>query len=90
MINRGMEFLMLVAKKKKKIKSIPSAPKARELVIRDVYKKGKIVMEVMEVYSLFRKIPEIEKVREHEFRKNVSLVINIAGKEIRINMDKLK
>lgn len=91
MLNKCMELMLRRAKKDKEIKEIPSAPKARELAIREIY-GDEIVQKVMDLYSLFRKVPETEKIREHEFRKNVALRIMNAsiGKEIIINMEKLK
>ncbi len=91
MIDKCMELMLKKAKKSKEIKTIPTAPKARELVIREVY-GDELVQKVMDLYSLFRKIPDMEKIREHEFRKNVALRIisSFTNKEIEINMDKLK
>lgn len=90
-LNKCVELLLRRAKKDREIKDIPIAPKARELAVREIYGED-IVQKVMDLYSLFRKIPDMEKVREHEFRKNVALkVINPAlGREIEINMDRLK
>ncbi|MEM4153142.1 MAG: hypothetical protein QXK80_03465 [Candidatus Pacearchaeota archaeon] len=91
LLNKCIELMLRRAKKKKEIKEIPSAPKARELAIREIY-GDEIVQKIMDLYSLFRKIPETEKIREYEFRKNVALrIINSStGKEIVINMEKLK
>ncbi|MGB9708334.1 MAG: hypothetical protein ACPLXC_03375 [Candidatus Pacearchaeota archaeon] len=91
MVDKCMELMLKKAKKKREIKDIPIAPKARELVIREVY-GDELVQKVMDLYSLFRKIPSMEKIREHEFRKNVALRIisSVTNKEIEINMDKLK
>lgn len=91
MMDKCMELMLRKAKKKREIKDIPTAPKARELVIREVY-GDEIIQKVMDLYSLFRKIPDMEKIREHEFRKNVALRIisTTTNKEVEINMDKLK
>lgn len=91
MLNKCVELLLKRAKKEKEIKEIPIAPKARELAVREIYGDD-IIQKVMDLYSLFRKIPELEKVREHEFRKNVALRIlnTTTGKEIEVNMEKLK
>lgn len=91
MIGKCMELMLRNAKKTREIKDIPTAPKARELVIREVYGDD-IVQKVMDLYALFRKIPDMEKIREHEFRKNVTLrIINhTTNKEVEINIEKLK
>lgn len=89
MTDKCIELLLRQTKKAKKLKEIPIAPKARELAVRAVY-KDEIVSKVMDLYALFRKIPNLEKIREHEFRKNLALKVIDSGKEIEINMEKLK
>jgi len=90
MIDKCMDILLKKAKKNKKISDIPTAPKAKELAIRQAYVKEPLVIQIMELYSLFRRIPQSEKLREHEFRKNVTLKIIDCGREVDANMEKLK
>ena len=59
------------------------------MALREIFKKEEIVIKTLDVYEFFKKIPQLDKLREHEFRKNVCLTI-IEGKETRIDMDKLK
>ncbi|UCD20655.1 MAG: hypothetical protein JSW08_02680 [archaeon] len=83
-------FLLLKkSKKKKSITIVPSAPKAKELLVRRYY-RDPIVKKVLDYYALFRRMPNLEKIKEHEFRKNVAVRVIDAGKEIEINMEKLK
>ncbi len=89
MIDNCIELLLRKAKRSKKIKVIPTAPKAREIIVREIY-KDELVSKVMDLYALFRRIPNLEIIREHEFRKNIAVRIINSGKETVINMDKLK
>lgn len=89
MVALCMELLLKKAKKAKRLKEIPVAPKARELAVRKVY-KDELITKVMDLYAFFRKLPALEKLREHEFRKHVALRVIEAGKETVVNMDKLK
>ncbi len=59
------------------------------MAIRDAY-KDELVQKVMDMYAFFRKLPMLEKIREHEFRKNVAIRVINSGREILINMEKLK
>jgi len=78
------------AKKKKLIKEIPIAPKLKVTALKIVFKKEEDVIKTLELYEFFKKVPQAEKIRESEFRKNVCLTIIEIGKETRIDMDKLK
>lgn len=84
-----MELLLREAKKRKRIKEIPSAPKARELAVRQLY-EDELIAKVMDFYAFLRALPGYEKIRENEFRKNVALRVIGVGKEVRIDMEKLK
>jgi|SRR3989338_1105474 len=90
MINYGMDALLMHAKKKKMIKSIPVSPKQKMDLIRITFKKEPIVMQTLNVYEMFRKIEELSKEAEGEFRKNVALKVTYRGEVIKINLDKLK
>lgn len=82
-----IDLLLKKAKKRKEIKEIPVAPKAKELLARKLYPEFK---EIFDLYAFFRKIPSMEKIKEHEFRKNVSLRIIGETEETEIGMEKLK
>ena len=89
MIDLSIEHILKNAKKTKKIRDIPEAPKARELLVRKI-SKDSLVLEVMDMYSFFRKLPDLDKIREYEFRKNVALRVVSGNKETKIDMEKLK
>lgn len=90
MIELCLDALIQKAKKQRIIKSIPVAPKMKVELLKEAFKKEPIVLETIQVYEFFKKVPELEKIRENEFRKNVCLRIIGEGKETRIDMDKLK
>ncbi len=89
MIDLCVDALLERLKKKKKITSIPSAPKMKIITLRSAFKKEEIVIKTLDIYEFFKKIPGLEKTRESEFRKHVCLTV-IDNKETRIDMDKLK
>lgn len=72
------------------IKQMPESPKQKIEFLRLYFKKLKGVQETVPVYIFFKRIPDLQKTREGEFRKNVNLKIIEAGKITEINMDKLK
>jgi len=90
MIETAVEQILKHAKKKKKIKSIPTNPLGKIEEIRKIFKKDKDFLKVMDMYEMFRKIDELRKERIGEFRKNVNLKISYKGKEINVNLEQLK
>lgn len=90
MIEESIESLLEKAKKNKKIKSIPSTPKPKIELIKVLYKKNIDISETMGLYEFFKRVEALEKVRESEFRKNVTLKVLDKGEWVSINMDKLK
>ena len=78
--------------KNKVIKEIPIAPKMKVDLLSKAFKKRKEIIDALILYSFFRKVPSYILIREHEFRKNVALVItgSIDGESTRVDMEKLK
>lgn len=90
MIELCVDALLQRAKKKKLIKIIPAAPKIKVNVLREALKKEPLVLQTLDIYEFFKKIPTLQKVKENEFRKNVCLKIVDSGKETGIDMEKLR
>lgn len=70
--------------------ALPTNPKQKIEFIRKYFKKQKAVQETLPLYIFFKRIPDLQKRREGEFRKNVCLKIIEPAKTTDINMDKLK
>lgn len=90
LIELGMNKLVEKAKKEKKWKPVPNAPRAKLVQLKKIYANEEVVSETLRLYELFRDIDSTEKVRENEFRKGVNLRVNYKGQVININLDKLK
>lgn len=90
MIERGMDHLVVKAKKAKKWKPVPEAPMAKLIQLKRIYAKSPEVMETLALYELFRDIDKLEKVRENEFRKGVNLRVTYKGNVVNINLLQLK
>lgn len=90
MIDDAVLGLLEQLKKKKKIKSIPAAPRQRIEIIRENFKKSPEVMNTMVIYEFFKKVDNLRTIRESEFRKDVRLKIYEGANETIVNLDKLK
>lgn len=90
MIETALDRILIHAKKKKKISSIPSNPIGKIETIRKLFKKEQDFIEVLDMYEMFRKIRDLRTERIGEFRKNVTLKVFYQGKEININLEQLK
>ncbi len=90
MVELGMDRLVDKAKKSKKWKPVPDAPRAKLVQLKKIYATHPIVAPTLELYELFRDVEKLEKIRENEFRKGVNLKVMYRDGEININLDKLK
>lgn len=90
MIDMAMERLIEKAKKAKKWKPVPDAPRAKLVQLQKIYAAEPVVAQTLELYELFRDIEKLDKVRESEFRKGVNLRTTYKSQVININLDKLK
>lgn len=90
MIELGMDRLVEQAKKQRKWKPVPDAPRAKLMQLKKIYAANKDLMDTFSLYELFRDVESLEKVRENEFRKGVNLRVSYKGQVININLEKLK
>lgn len=90
MIDRGIDRLVEKAKKEKKWKAVPDAPRAKLIQLQNIYKGVPEVHETLQIYELFRDLDKLEKVRENEFRKGVNLRVTYRNQIININLNQLK
>jgi len=90
MMDYSFERMLQHAKKKKMIKLIPNSPKPKIDLLKEIFKNKKEVMDTIELYDMFRRIDELKKESEGEFRKNVALKVYYRGDIIKVNLDKLK
>ncbi len=90
LIQTSIDHILEHAKSKKKIKEIPKSPLERLEVIKKLFKKDEHFQKVMDFYQMLRKLEDLRQERSGEFRKNVNLRIFYQGKEINVNLDKLK
>ena len=90
MIDFSIDGLLEKAKKQKKIKKIPTAPKLKVDAIKETFKKEPDIMDAINEYEMFKLIDVLKKTKAGEFRKGVCLTVTYKGEEIRIDLDKLK
>jgi len=72
-----------------KIPHMPTNPKQRIEFIKKYFKKFDDVQDVVPLYIFFKRVPDLDKTRSGEFRKNVNLKIIAPGKTTDIDMEKL-
>jgi hypothetical protein len=90
MIELCFEEILRHEVKKRKISRMPTNPKEKLEYIRTYFRKNKAIQDALPLYIFFKRIPELQKRREGEFRKNVCLKIIEPGNETMIDMEKLK
>jgi len=72
-----------------KIPAVPTNPKQRVEFMKTYFKKFPEIGAVVPLYIFFKRIPDLNKRREGEFRKNVNLKIIEPTKTTDINIEKL-
>jgi len=72
-----------------KIPAMPTNPKQRIEFVKKYFKKIDVIQDVVPLYVFFKRVPDLKKTREGEFRKNVNLKVFDGAKVVEINMDML-
>jgi len=90
MIDYSIDGLLERAKRKKIIKKLPTAPKLKLDLTKEVFKDTPEIMDAIKEYEMFRLIHVLKVKKAGEFRKGVCLTVLYKGEEILVNLDKLK
>jgi len=85
----GMLSLLEYAKKKKKIKEIPSSPVLKCEVLGKTFKDLNIQNNI-DRYLLFRKLMRAPYTKREEYRRHVTMTSQVDDEEIETNIDTLK
>ncbi|MBU2576569.1 MAG: hypothetical protein KKF50_02510 [Nanoarchaeota archaeon] len=72
-----------------KVPHAPESPKQRIEFMKKYFKKSEEIQAVIPLYIFFKRVPDLNKTREGEFRKNVNLKVIDPTKTTEINMEKL-
>ena len=90
MMDYSFDGILKIAKKKKMIKKIPTAPKLKVDLLAETFKDVPEIMDAIHEYRMFKLIDVLKKTKAGEFRKGVCLTVTYKGEEIRVDLDKLK
>lgn len=72
-----------------KIPMMPTNPKQRIEFVKKYFSRNIVVQDVVPLYIFFKRVPDLDKTRSGEFRKNVNLKIIGQAKTTEVNMEKL-
>lgn len=72
-----------------KLSAMPTNPKQKIEFIRKYFSKDIVIQDVIALYIFFKRVPDMDKTRSGEFRKNVNLKIIEPARTTDINMEKL-
>ncbi|MCK5449469.1 hypothetical protein KAI32_01240 [Candidatus Pacearchaeota archaeon] len=72
-----------------KVPHAPESPKQRVEFMKKYFKKSEEIQAVIPLYIFFKRVPDLNKTRRGEFRKNVCLKIIEPTKATEIDMEKL-
>jgi|SRR3989338_2288445 len=87
--DEGINALLEYLKKKKKIKEQPKAILVRCDLIKEKIKDKKI-NDDLDFYLLLRKIDKAKFTKRLEYRRHVTMIADVDGTFIEVNMDNLK
>jgi len=81
-----IDVLILYAKDTKNLQEDPQTPLAKGNIVKKLYGQQEI-QDNLDLYFLFRKISRAPYQADQEYRRNVSLITTIEGREEIINID---
>lgn len=89
LIDLSFDLIIEKGVENKKIPTKPTNPKQKLEFIKKYFSKSPSIQTILPLYIFFKRIPDLNKTREGEFRKNVNLKVIDLNKTVEINMEKL-
>lgn len=83
MITSLLEF----AKHQKRIKAYPETPGLKVELAKQLYCDDKEILKIIDFYVLLRKVIRAEYTSKEEFKRHVTMITNIEGKDIEVDID---
>jgi len=90
MIELGINETLLHYEETGKIDSVPKSPLEKVQKMEKLFVRNKEMRSILNLYKMFRRVNELRTKKSGEFRKNVNLKIFYAGKEVNVDLEKLK
>ncbi len=89
LIERSFDGLIEKYNELEKIPELPISPKQRIEFMKKYFSEIPSIQEIIPMYIFFKRVPDLQKARECEFRKHVTLKIKEPTKITNINMELL-
>mgnify|MGYP003996518305 FL=1 len=93
MMDYSFDGILEKAKKQKMKgipKKLPTAPKLKIDLVKEVFVDITEIMDAVREYEMFKLIDVLKNTKAGEFRKGVCLTVIYKGEEVRVDLDKLK
>jgi hypothetical protein len=74
---------------KNKIESVPKAPIAKANLIKELFPNDAMLVEFADRFVRFRKISKADFSRACEFRRHVTMTVEVEGEKLEINIDNI-
>jgi len=85
----SIEALLKNLETERKIMEIPAQPGLKCSLIKQNYGGIPEIIEIIDFYLLLRQMSRAEFEREREFRRHVTMRINVGGEEMEVNIDNI-
>ncbi|MBD3310050.1 hypothetical protein GF351_02425 [Candidatus Woesearchaeota archaeon] len=85
--DHGIEALLRYAVEKGITDEIPSAPGKRINQVKELFQDVEGIEEFMDFYALLRRISRADFTRAREFRRHVTMTVELEGEKMDINID---
>ena len=87
--NFMFQALLKKALEDKRIERIPEQPLLQINLIKELYKDDKEIIKHINIYELLRQVEKAKYKKINEYRRHVTMIVDIKGKEMDIDIDRI-
>ena len=82
-----IDALLKYAKKKKKIKEMPTSPVMKGNIVKEIFSDHEKIIEMVNFYLFLRKVIRAKYTKAREYRRHVTMAVVIEEGPVEINID---
>jgi len=87
-INLGFDALLTMAKEEGKIEEVPTVPRIKVSMVRDLYSDHEIITDFCDFFFVMRKVSKAKFDRTQEYRRHVTMTAHLEdGESVQVTID---
>ncbi|MBD3249525.1 hypothetical protein GF336_05755 [Candidatus Woesearchaeota archaeon] len=88
-IDNCMDALLEKVKRRRKTLEVPTTPRQKADLVRDIFSDDEIITSMMDFYLHLRNLVQAKYTKREEYRRHVTMIAEVKGRTVEVEIDDL-